>query len=143
MGKIMIISIFLGVGTIYDIRYKQIPDIWFILFGSLAAVGLVSDMCNHQWNSLLGSIPGLFFLLLSKASREQLGYGDSLALVIIGAMGSPGDIIYIIMFSFILAAVISGIIFLFKRVNKNYSIPFFPVMLLAYFCKNIGIAGGI
>lgn len=143
MGKIMIISIFLGVGTIYDIRYKQIPNTWFIFFGSLAAVGLIVDICNNQWDSLLGSIPGLLFLLLSKASREQIGYGDSLALVIMGVMSGPGDIIYIIMFSFILAAVISGIIFLFKRVNKNYSIPFFPVMLLAYFCKNIGMAGGI
>lgn len=139
MEKIVLIGLFLFIGMVYDIRFKQIPSIIFVVFGAIAAVETAVGIWGNQWEALAGGAPGLLLLLVSRISREQIGYGDSLAFLIVGALSGPEDIVYMILLAFLAASAVSGILFMIKRVDRNYCIPFFPMIFIAYLFRYIKV----
>ena len=80
----------LGILSRQDIYEKQISVMLLFLFGSAAAFCRVII-----WQSDLvvfgkGIVPGLFLLLLSFSTKEKIGYGDGLTVLVTGLWcGSP------------------------------------------------------
>lgn len=88
MFKMQIIFIlFLGICAVFDIRKKEIPLILIILGGILATVMSVLRISGGEISVAgMGSslLPGLFFLFVSFCTKEKVGYGDGLILLISG-----------------------------------------------------------
>ena len=71
-----------------DIHSRQIP-VFILVLGSLAALGYQVFVGKGDiWVISGGIAVGALFLLVSRITREGMGYGDSWAIFILGIYGS-------------------------------------------------------
>ncbi|MBQ9700796.1 MAG: prepilin peptidase [Lachnospiraceae bacterium] len=121
--------------AIIDIRTRTISRKMALYFSIIITIAKLSltPSASHILSSCL---PGLCFLLIGILTKQALGYGDGIVVLIIGfALGLP-DTIMIILIAFFSAAIIS-IILLIARKNKRYSIPFVPFLLWGHILQLI------
>lgn len=123
--------LFLGIGTYFDIKDRELP-IPFLTF--FAVIGMI---CNLFWryqstaNAVIGICIGGIFLLAGWITKEAIGYGDGIGLVILGLFGGGKGMIPIVITGFLLA----GIYGLWRIIGYGQSgsdtMPFYPFLLLA------------
>ena len=131
----MSLLLYLIWSAIVDIRTRTISRKMALCFSIIITIAKLSltPSVSHILSSCL---PGLCFLLIGILTKQALGYGDGIVVLIIGfALGLP-DTIMIILIAFFSAAIIS-IILLIARKNKRYSIPFVPFLLWGHILQLI------
>lgn len=124
--------LFMGIGTFFDVRDRELPILFLLMFGSLGMV------CNLLWkyqslrDLLMGVCLGGTFLVIGFISNEKIGYGDGIGLVIIGIFEGIDGMISIITGAFLFSGVY-GLwnIFGLKKSGSD-TMPFFPFLLLAF-----------
>ena len=123
--------LFLVIGTFFDIRERELPVLFFVCFGILAIVSCFFSESQSVENVLQGVCAGSLFVLIGWITKEAIGYGDGLGVLILGLMEGFSKTIQIVWLAFAL----SGIYGLWKlivlRKEKTESIPFFPFLFLA------------
>ncbi len=119
----------LSVLSVIDIRTHRVPKAGLWLLSGIIIVCKCIDFKENELLSLgIALVIGSFFLLLSKITREQIGYGDSWLLCIFGIYyGSWRFVEFLSVFFFLLA--IAGILCFHKR--KKF--PAVPFLFVAYF----------
>ena len=88
-----------------------------------------------------GALVGGVFLLVSRVTQEAFGYGDSLMIAVTGVYLGFWNVLYLLVWAYVLAAVFAGYVLIRKGFQKDAAFPFVPFLLAAY----IGIVclGGI
>lgn len=124
--------IFLFVCSMWDLRTKKIP-IWLLSVGA-GGIILFHIFCkNINLFSTLGGIGlGMICLLISKVTKEALGYGDSILICLLGSYVGFINILWIITTAFGLAGIFSLIFFVGKNRYKEKAIPFIPFLAISY-----------
>ena len=127
-----ILLAFLGLNTVSDIKTKKIL-LWsagvFGVFG--LGYGLVTkDLTLLQ--AFVALLPGLIFLMISKVTKESMGYGDGIIVLVMGVYISIQKLIGSLVLALIFAAVWSIILVVFFRKKKQEEFPFVPFVLLGY-----------
>ena len=81
------------------------------------------------------------FLLVSRVTQEAFGYGDSLMIAVTGVYLGFWNVLYLLVWAYVLTAVFAGYVLIRKGFQKDAAFPFVPFLLAAY----IGIVclGGI
>lgn len=128
----------LGMCSVEDRREKMV-SVWKIMLYGIVVLGYEVWKMAAMGNSLdmqmkkmaAGILPGIFLVLLSKVSREAVGYADGLLVLIIGmSMG-----LYVTMGIFLAALLgifgTSAVVFLCCRKTRKYQIAFVPYLFLA------------
>ena len=123
---------FLSLNTVSDIRYKKIL-VWsawvFGIFG--LAYGLITN--ELTWMQILISlVPGIIFLVISKVTKESMGYGDGIIVLVMGSYISIAKLVGSLILALILAAIWSIVLLVFFRKKKQEEFPFVPFVLLGY-----------
>lgn len=123
--------LFLGIGTYYDIKDQELPLRFLITF---LLIGL---SCNIilQYQSVsdlvIGGSIGSVFLVVGWMTKEEIGYGDGIGLMVLGILAGWKQLIPIIFAAFLL----SGIYGLWKviglKASRSSTIPFFPFLFIA------------
>ena len=127
------ILIFLSICTVFDIRKKEIP---LILAGSgmAAAIGFtvwrLGNGSVFAGQVLLSMLPGLFFLLVSWCTKEKVGYGDGILLLIIGLMGGFYLCLTGLCISLFLSALFGVLLLFLHKAQKSSRIPFVPFLTM-------------
>lgn len=130
--KIFLI-IFLAVCTVFDIRNKEIP-LALILAGLSLAAG-VNIWQVFTGAESLGSVGasllcGLFFLLLGFVTKEKVGYGDGIILVIAGLLMDSYRCFVGLCISLILSSVFAIVLLVMQRADRNSALPFVPFIAI-------------
>ena len=89
-----------------------------------------------------GALVGGVFLLISRLTQEAFGYGDSLMIAVTGVYLGFWNVLYLLVWAYVLAAVFAGYVLIRKGFQKDAGIyRLFRFLLAAY----IGIVclGGI
>lgn len=130
MEHCLIIS-FLGFNSWTDIRKRRIS---LLSIGIFALVGLAyQGLYKKQLSPVfLGLIPGFLLLTVSRISREALGMGDALLMLVLGIHLGLRDSIEVLLLALFLAAFWAGILMLICRKKGDYEFPFVPFLLLGY-----------
>lgn len=118
---------FLTTIVLEDIREKKIALHKILLFGIGA---LLWRMVTNTFlcSALLGSImPGMVLLLLAFVSKESIGYGDGLAVIVFGLWTGGLFALFVVCAGTILAGVY-GLVGLIAE--KKETIPFIPFLLV-------------
>ena len=127
------VLIFLSICTIFDIRKKEIPLI-LAGVGMAAAVGLtiwrIGDGSIFTAQILLSLLPGLFFLFVSWCTKEKVGYGDGILLLIIGLTVGFYQCLAGLCISLFLSAFFGELLLFLHKAKKNSRIPFVPFMTI-------------
>ena len=81
---------------------------------------------------VLGIGIGVGFLLISKWTKEQIGYGDSWLILILGIYIGFGNLLVVLFVASLGAALFSLVFCMLHQWNRNYTIPFVPFLAAAY-----------
>lgn len=127
-----ILLAFLGLNTVSDIRSKKIL-VWSAwVFGLF---GLVYGFVGNELSILQGLVallPGIIFLIISKITKESMGYGDGMIVLVMGIYISIQKLVGSLMIALIFAAAWSMILLVFFKKKKHEEFPFVPFVLLGY-----------
>lgn len=118
--------------SVTDIYYRKIPaDI--LIMGAVGTL-LYQIMFRNEnlWVLGGGMIIGSIFLLVSKVTGEKIGYGDSLAIMILGAYMGMWELLRTLSGAFALLAVVSMLLLCRKKMSRKYALPFFPFLTGGY-----------
>lgn len=125
--------VFISVCAVFDIRKREIP-LMMLIFGICTALGM------NLWQIFNGALsmaeagfallPGVFLLFISFCTREKVGYGDGLLLLISGLLIG----FYSCCLSFFIGLICSSICALFlmvlRKAEKNSEMPFAPFLVI-------------
>lgn len=116
--------------TIFDIRKKEIPALWLLLFGAVSFiyVGLKGE---KEWIFVVYSlIPGAFFLALSLCTKESVGYGDGWTVLALGVLIGLRQCFAVVFTGLVFSAVFSLIMLVLRKVNGKSRLPFLPFITM-------------
>ncbi len=117
--------------SILDIRRKCLP-----LIAVMAIFITVVIQCLCEPTSfgeyVASALVGGGFLLISRLSREALGYGDSLLILILGIQLGFWGLLATLTYSMFLLGVSSLIYLVLKGNHREISIPFVPILTVGY-----------
>ncbi len=124
--------LFLIFCTVYDVRTKQIPLSILLVFGVIIA-GLVwingTLIQQMVWLKLL---PGVVFLLIAFITKQAVGYGDGIVILLMGVLLGVRQCISMVFIGLIFCSVISLLILVFGKGSKQTKLPFMPFLLTAW-----------
>lgn len=118
---------FLGILSLEDIREKRI-SVKRVLIGALTAV--ICQLITRQASgiAIVGSlIPGIVLLLLSVMTKESIGKGDGIVVMMLG-LWIGGWMTFLVVCLAVWAAGIFAIVCLMRK--KRELIPFAPCLLM-------------
>lgn len=127
-----IVFLLLSMCSISDFRKKTIPLVFLVIL-NVVVVCLVFVCNDVEMKYRLGGVfMGLLFLLISRFTREAIGYGDSWLILLLGIhMGYLGAISVLF-----LASLLAGFasLLLLWRCNwkRKATIPFVPFLTISY-----------
>lgn len=127
----ILVLLFLGVNAILDFKYKKIPwalSICFIVIG----IGSVLTSSPINWWQFLGVIVGIGMILISVCTKQAIGLGDGLVLLVVGIFIGLWKTLMILFLAGILVAVVGIVLMVQKKGNLKTSLPFIPFLLAAY-----------
>lgn len=123
---------YLCVVSVWDIRKREIP-LWLIAVGGLLAAGLGFFSEKHSIMLMIaGALVGMVFVGISKVTEEAFGYGDSLMIAVAGVYLGFWNVLGLLIWAHVLAALFAGYILIRKGIYKGASFPFVPFLLAAY-----------
>ncbi len=127
MWRYVITGIFLLLCTWQDMKRRKIPVV-------LAAVyGLAGMLVDIVWGYPLllcikGILPGMGLLLLGKATGEQVGYGDGIALLAMGLFLTGEEIMGILLTGIFLCAAAAVALSFAGKIKRKTRLPFLPFL---------------
>lgn len=132
VGKIAFI-IFLSVCAVFDIKKREIPIV-LIFLGGIFAVGikLFQIFSGEIAVVSVGSslFIGLIFLLISFCTREKVGYGDGLILLVSGLVLGFYQCFLGLCLSLLLSSVYALLLLLMRKAERNSGMPFVPFLTI-------------
>lgn len=132
MIKSITLIIFLVISSIFDLKKKMVPLALITLAGVLVLLLSMFDPTMSWAKSLCGTLLGLLLLFIGKVFKGTIGAADGLVMIVVGfVMGIYGSCV-VLFYSLFLAAMVSIVLLIFKKVNKKDSIPFIPFILVTY-----------
>lgn len=124
--------LFLGIGTYFDIKNKELPVMFFVCFGIAAMIWTGMFHTENIGNALLGASVGGFFLIIGWVTKESIGYGDGMGLAILGMFEGWQGMIPLVTGAFLLSSVYGIWRLLGCGDSRFEEIPFYPFLLIAF-----------
>ena len=125
--KIVAVFLFLIINAVLDYKYKQVP--WMLSAG-FTVIGTICVLIDSpiNWLQFLGIIVGMGIILASICTKQAIGIGDGLVLVVIGIFMGLWKTLMILFIAGILVAIIGGIMLVLRKGNLKTSLPFIPFL---------------
>lgn len=137
VSRIMCLGALTGLSVV-DILYRKIP-------GEILALGMVGALAYHlvaretdPWILAGGAGVGLLFLLVSRITREGIGYGDSWAVLDLGLYLGLWKLLEVLAGTFFLLFAASVAALARKRMSRKSTLPFFPFLASGYLMVLLG-----
>lgn len=149
MVDIVVLLILTGL-SVSDIRNKKVSRKVLTLWGILTVIWKIVDfyqirvflekMEQTNVDDLAGIGVGVLSLLVSKVTEEAIGYGDSVAIMILGGYLGFWKVVGVLAAAIFTSGVCSVILALRGRVK---TMPFFPFLTLGYILMLAEQRGGV
>ena len=127
----LIIAGLLLYGSIGDIRSRKIR-LYPVLYAGIALVVCAAADGSAFDEALKGMVAGGIMLLISRITGGKIGEGDACILCVTGIGAGLIKNLEMLCMGFLLAAVVSGVLFITGRAGRNTKLPFVPFLLAGY-----------
>ena len=127
-----IFLVYIAALAVMDFKYRKLPLKTLLSGLFIAAAGC---LCGREISPVLlatGGCMGIVFLRISRVSGESFGYGDSILILVMGMFLGFGNIIYLLMGAFSMAAVFSIVMLIKTQFSRKSAFPFVPFLAAAY-----------
>ena len=129
------------VGSIYDWKYRSVP-VWILIVGGLGGMaGILCTLVGTYGRSTevwLALLPGAMALLLAYITREQIGYGDGVLLLIMGGCLGSYKVIVALLVAIAGSGVVSMLLLICRKAERSSRIPFVPFLCMGSFVTMLG-----
>ena len=131
VSKIIALIILSGL-SIMDYKIRKVPrDVLLICMAGSVIYQVVTKEVN--WGlSAAGGFVGILFLMMSRLTQEAIGYGDSLAIMILGIYLGIWGLLEVLVTSFFILAVIALFFLAVRQKKKKVTFPFYPFLTAGY-----------
>lgn len=128
----VVVLVMLVACAVCDWKKKEIPLLFLVMMSGVTVFCLLFCHQGNLWQHVGGILLGSFFFLISRFSKEAIGYGDSWIILLLGLyLGLSVTIELLFVASFV--AGVGSLFFLWKkRWRKKATMPFVPFLALAY-----------
>lgn len=117
---------------ICDWRKKEIP-VWLMILASVIIVTLSICCKNAGLRSIAGGILlGIMLFVVSKCTKEAIGYGDSWLVLLLGIWLGGTKTLQVLFISSLLACICSLFLLWRHHWKRSATLPFVPFMVLGY-----------
>ncbi len=122
---------FLWICSIGDLRNRQISVRLCMITGVLGVV-MQWVMGTHKPGDLiLGVAVGIGFLVLAFLTREKIGFGDGMVLIVLGILVGGFQSLNILLWGLILCTLWGILMIVFFKVERGSTVPFVPFLAIA------------
>ena len=139
MWKFVVLSFWLGILALTDLRWKRVP-IWLLVVGGIFAtymsVYLYTMERKNVTEFLWGLTPGVLLLLMS-ATTKKAGIADGVVLLCLSLSISYQECIVSFVFSLIAISLASLLLLALHKVRGNSKLPYLPFLLVGYILQTI------
>ncbi len=128
----LIMGLFLILLSWLDLKSRKIPAwvLWSMSVFVTGAVLLLEE--KNLLDTAAGILIGVGFFVISKKTKENIGYGDSWILLLLGIFQGGLVLMTIVFWACVLTCICSLFISLRKGWNKERTLPFVPFLTIAY-----------
>lgn len=112
-----------------DIRYRKVEKRIAGIYAAAVLAGRLTEGGSGMAALLTGLVPGILFLFLSFVTRQGIGYGDSVLILILGASAGIEAELEILLLAFALSGIWAVVLLFRKRGNVRQEFPFVPFLL--------------
>lgn len=117
--------------AVFDLKSRRIPILVLGMMNMLAI--FLCLLCRERFFSVcIGVFVGGLFLLISKLTKEAIGYGDSYLMLIFGIYLGGLSVLQLLFLASFLSGVFSLICLCFLKWKRKATLPFVPFMAIAY-----------
>lgn len=122
----------LGICAYQDLKKREISVLFLGVMSVLAIFAAIwcKDVSIAQ--RLAGGFVGALFLAISRLTKEAIGYGDSWLVCILGVYMGAREMLQVLLFASLLAALCSLFYLWKKRWKRKAAIPFVPFVAVMY-----------
>lgn len=123
---------FYGLATLDDMKSKEVRVIEIIIFG---IIGLIIEFTTRPYTAISivgGVMVGLMVYLFSVLTKEKIGKGDALIVMVTGLYLGFQNTLLLVWISTILAAIIGSFVVRKSKLKIDVEIPFVPFLLMGY-----------
>lgn len=131
IGKI-IVAFVLGAVAYRDWRTKEISCLALIGMSILVLLLRIAFVEDTVWSTLGGAAIGAGFFLISKCSRESIGYGDCFLILLLGIFLGGRTLMEVMLVAALLLGLFSIGLCIVWGWKRKQTIPFVPFLSLAY-----------
>lgn len=123
--------------TYTDIKRREISVMVLLIFGFLSILCLVFGMRINTLDFILGVMPGIVLAIISIITKGELGMGDAIVILVLGAYFGFVEICEILLFALLFSALFSILLLIFKRTSLKREYPFVPFLLGSFIFVHI------
>lgn len=126
------VFVLLGIAGVIDWKKKEMPV--YLLGIMTGVIVLFSMLCQEidVWYRVTGALLGVVFFVISKFTKESVGYGDSWLILILGIHMGILQVLQLL-FAASLMSAFFAIFYLWKRRwKRSETLPFVPFLAIAY-----------
>lgn len=127
----IVMAVLLGAAAVTDLRKREISVCMLVMLTVLSSAAALMQKEN-LWELLGGIGIGMLFFLISRCTREQIGYGDSWLILILGIYVGASKLLSLLLAASFGAGIFSLIFCVIYKWNRKYSIPFIPFLTAAF-----------
>lgn len=125
---------YVGLLAIWDVWKKMVPAIALCLGGVMGlfySIYAVSVGSRSVFEIGLALCPGAILLLLAYATRQQIGYGDGILLLILGLLLGKEAVIFILVVGQLMASGFGIFLLVLRRAGKGATMAYIPFLFAA------------
>ena len=122
----------LGIMSVEDIRKKGIKRLWLIGLGIVGLIFTITDAEVLCVSFLLRFVPGVVFVLLAWATREQIGMGDALLILVMGWYLNAIELVDVCLLAFFIAGLVALVLLVVIKKTKKFELPMVPFIFAGY-----------
>jgi len=126
---------FLAWVSVIDLRTRRIPVVLLIVWNLQAVIYRLYQVTGGREDAALfigGIGVGAAFFLISRVTKEGIGYGDSWMILILGIYLGVWEILEVLAGTCLLLAAASVICLTAKRMSPSVALPFAPFLAAGY-----------
>lgn len=124
----VLVGIMLTVCAIEDWYTKKITVLWPVTGMMIAVVIRLSDGSFFAWEYWIGVLIGMFIFLLAIVSREQIGKGDGLVLVVCGFCLGWKQTLSLVLGAMIMFLIVGVMSIVYGNKSRNTVMAYLPFL---------------
>lgn len=128
----VIIMIFLLTAAISDWKSKKLSGVLMVVMSVSVIVLTCLGESESAWSIVGGLLIGAVFFVISRCTKEAIGYGDSWVVTLLGIYLGGKRLLGLLMAAFFVSGIYALVCLARYHWKRGVTIPFVPFLAIAY-----------